>query len=428
MKKIFGLFLLFAVMLLLAACKDDKKTTTKVSTTTAAGVTTTAGDNRTVIKFAVQADSTPALNKIVEEFNKKNHGYKVETVIMTNNSGDMHDQLVTSLSSGSSGYDVISMDVVWAGEFAAAGYLEPLDQFMQANGWNITKFNAGSMAAAKYAGKHYALPYFPDLGFLYYRKDIVNSTDAAKLESGDYTWNDLLTMAENETYLAATGIEYGFVFQANQYEGLVCNLNEFTNNWQNIEDGLEMMKKFTDSNSAPDTILTFDEGATHNAFLQGKAVFARNWPYMNGMVGGDDSDITADQVGYAPLPEGGTVGGWLLGINKASTKLAGAKEFVKFLAGPEGQKLNAIHGSYLPGFNDLLEDEDVLEANALLTSDAFKLALQNTISRPVVAEYSGLSDIISTNAHAYLSGGKELSKAAAAIEGALDALIDKSED
>ena len=83
-------------------------------------------------------------------------------------------------------YDIISMDVVWAGEFAAAGYLEPLNALIKDQGWKPTDFNAGSMALGKYKGKNYVLSYFSDLGFMYYRKDIVSSEDAAKLESGDY--------------------------------------------------------------------------------------------------------------------------------------------------------------------------------------------------------------------------------------------------
>ena len=77
-----------------------------------------SADTRTVIKWATQADTTPATQILIDEFNKSQSKYTVEWVPMTNDSGQMHDQLMTSLSSKSSEYDVISMDVVWAGEFA----------------------------------------------------------------------------------------------------------------------------------------------------------------------------------------------------------------------------------------------------------------------------------------------------------------------
>lgn len=372
---------------------------------------------KTTIKFAVQADSTDALNSIVEAFNASNEMYDVEAIVLTNDSGNMHDQIVNSLSSQSGEYDVVSMDVVWAGEFAAAGYLEPLDTYIKDAGWKPTDFNAGSMASGKYKGKNYVLPYFSDLGFLYYRNDIVSAEDAAKLDSGDYTLEDLLAMAEK--YAGEGGTKYGYVYQSKQYEGLTCNVNEFTSNWQDVEGGLQMMKTFTDSKATPDDILTYTEGETHNAFLNGESVFARNWPYMNGMAATGDYTVQIENVGIAPLPNGGTVGGWILGVNANSANVEGAVEFIKFIAGPEGQMINATIGGYMPGYNALLEDEAVLNANALLSNPAFQTALQKTIARPVVPNYAEVSDAIQVKAHEYLSGNGELADAVSAIESEL---------
>lgn len=369
---------------------------------------------KTKVTFAVQADSTDALDKIVEAFNEQSEEYEVEPIILTNDSGQMHDQIINSLSSKSGEYDVISMDVVWAGEFAAAGYLEPLDTFMQGNNWKPTDFNIGSVTSGKYMGKHYAVPYFPDLGILFYRKDIVSEEDAQKLANADYTYDDLFAMAEK--YAGQGGTKYGYVYQSGQYEGLTCNANEFTNNWTDLENGLKIMKKFADSKVTPDDILVYTEGETHNAFLNGESVFGRNWPYMNGMIVSEEYIVKPDQVGFAALPDGGTVGGWILGINVNSANIEGAKAFLAFIAGPEGQSINATVGSYLPGFNALLEDSEVLKANALLTDEGFQKALQSTIARPVVANYSEISDAIQLNAHAFLSGNGSLEDAVKSIE------------
>jgi multiple sugar transport system substrate-binding protein len=378
------------------------------------GESTQAPAEKVTVKFAVQADNTDALAQITDAFNAENDSYQVETVILTNDSGNMHDLLVNSLSSNSAEYDVISMDVVWAGEFAAAGYLQPLDVMIKDAGWTPTDFNAGSMASGKYKGKNYVLPYFPDLGFLYYRSDIVEQGDAAKLQSGDYTWADLLAMAEG--YAGDGGTKYGHVYQSKQYEGLTCNVNEFTSNWSDIENGLTIMKQFADSDATPKDILVYTEGETHNAFLNGESVFARNWPYMNGMAASGDYTIDDTKIGRAPLPNGGTVGGWILGINTKSERQEAAEAFIQFLAGPEGQKINATIGSYLPGFNDLLNDEEVQASNALLTDPGFQNALAKTIARPVVENYSEVSDTIQISAHEYLSNNGELVDAVAAIE------------
>lgn len=419
MKKFLSILLLMVLALstfTLAGCSNNQPATTNTQEQEEEAPASNEENvvEKVKVKFAVQADSTEALDSIVEAFNNKSDKYEVEPIILTNDSGNMHDQILNSLSSQSGEYDVISMDVVWAGEFAAAGYLEPLDSFIMDSGWKPTDFNAGSMASGKYKGKNYALPYFSDLGFLYYRKDIISQEDANKLSSGDYTYEDLFAMAEK--YAGEGDTKYGYVYQSSQYEGLTCNLNEFTDNWKNISGGLTMMKAFTDSKATPDDILVYTEGETHNAFLNGESVFARNWPYMNGMAASGDYNVSTEQIGYAPLPHGGTVGGWILGISSNSTNKEGAKEFLSFISGPEGQKINATVGNYLPGFNALMTDEEVLKSNTLLTDEGFQKALQTTIARPVVANYSEVSDVIQLKAHEFLSGNSNLEDAVKGIE------------
>lgn len=273
------------------------------------------------------------------------------------------------------------------------------------------------MASGAYQGKQYVLPFFPDLGLLYIRSDIVSAEDVSKLVSGSYTWDDLLAMAEK--YAGQGGTEAGIVFQAKQYEGLVCNLTEFTGAFSDIKGGLEAMKKIVDSKAVPVDILNYTEGETHTSFIEGKSVFARNWPYQYGMIKGEDSNITPDQVTVAPLPKGDTVGGWLLAINKQSVNKEGAFEFIKFLAGEEGQKIMSTKGGYVPGWNTLLNDADVAAANPMLTMDGFKAAVANTIPRPVSAEYSKLSDTIQINAHKYLSGDQDIDATVSAIQAAI---------
>lgn len=368
-----------------------------------------------VIKFAAQGDSTPATQQSIDDFNAMQDKYTVEWVDMTNDSGAMKEQLITSMKAGSSDYDVLSMDVCWAGEFAAAGYIEPIDQMMKDAGIKKSEFNAGSMAAASYNAKTYALPFFPDLGILFYRKDIVSADDAAKLDAGDYTYADLQTMAE--TYKGQGGTEDGICFQAKLGECLMCNLTEYTAGWTDVKGGLEAMKAMVDSPAVPKDILNYAEGETANSFIKGVSVFSRNWPYQWGEIAANGT-ITQDQVGVAPLPGGSTVGGWLLGINKNSANKEGAWEFIKFLA-TDGQVVQATVGGHLPGYTAALTNPDVVAANDMLSMTGFQNALATTVSRPVSSEYSKTADAIINASHAFLSGNGDLDSTAKTVEDAL---------
>ncbi|MFS0674300.1 extracellular solute-binding protein [Ornithinibacillus sp. 179-J 7C1 HS] len=420
--KSFFFLCILSVVLTLAACSgEDNDNTNTDSNNDSTHDTDTTTDEKITLKLGLQNDNTPATQALIDAFNASQDKYVAEWDALTNDSAQMHDQLLNSLNSGSSEYDVLSLDVVWAGEFAGAGFLEPIDVMMNEAGFSKDQFNAGSMASGNYTGKQYTLPFFPDLGLLYYRSDIVSEEDAAILDSGEYTYDDLYAMAEKYTGEADT--KYGFLYQSQQYEGLTVNVTEFTNSFSDIQAGLEAMYKFTTAEFSPSDLLNYTEAETHTNFEQGNAVFSRNWPYQFGRISGQEDGVTIslDQVGIAPLPNGGSVGGWLLSINKNSKNIEGAWEFIKFAAGEEGQKIMATEGGYLPGFNALLEDDEVIAGNELLSYPGFQNALANTLARPVSPEYNAVSDTIQVEAHKYLSSGEGIDAAASAIEEATKA-------
>ena len=420
MKKVLAALLTLAMVAGMTACGSQAASSSKAAGTesqAASSQTKAVADETVTLKFGAQADSTPATQAVVDAFNSSQKKYKVEWEQFTNDSAQMHDQLLTSLSSGSSDYDIISLDVVWAGEFAAAGYISPLDVKMSEAGYKKTDFNKGSMNSGNYQGKQYTLPFFPDVAMLYYRSDIVSKEDGAKLVSGSYTYDDLYQMAAK--YKGQKSTVDGFAFQAKQYEGLTCNANEFTANFQDMKNGLEIMKKFISSKAAPSDVLNYNEGSTDASFKDGKSVFSRNWPYQYGLIKAGDVAVKTDQVGIAPLPKGGCVGGWLLGMNSKSKNPDGAWEFIKYLAGPDGQQIMSTKGSYLPGYNALLKNDEVTKANPLLSMEGFQKALSTSIARPISAQYSKTSDTIQINVHKYLSGSQDVDATEKAVQDAL---------
>lgn len=426
MKKLISAFLAISMIAGMTACsgQSSQASSTQAAPSEAQQASSAvaqgsggAQSGPVTLKFGAQADSTPATQAVVDAFNASQSKYKVEWQQFTNDSSQMHDQLLTSLSSGSSDYDVMSLDVVWAGEFAAAGYLSPIDEKMADAGYKKSDFNKGSMSSGNYQGKQYTLPFFPDVALLYYRSDIVSKDDGAKLVSGNYTYDDLYQMAQK--YKGQKGTVDGFAFQAKQYEGLTCNANEFTANFKNIKDGLTVMKKFTSSKLVPADVLNYNEGSTDASFKNGKSVFSRNWPYQYGLIKAGNVPVKTNQVGIAPLPSGGCVGGWLLSMNANSKNQDGAWEFIKYLAGPDGQKIMSTKGAYLPGYNSLITDSSVVAANPLLSMPGFQKAMQSTIARPVSGTYSKTSDTIQINVHKYLSGSQDVDATVKAVQDAL---------
>ena len=91
---------------------------------------------------------------------------------------------------------VIKFDKHVASRVFSPDELENLDSYMMKAKRSPANYNKGSIQAGTYNAKTYALPLYPDFGVIYFRSDIVSEEDAAKLRSGDFTWDDLLAMAE----------------------------------------------------------------------------------------------------------------------------------------------------------------------------------------------------------------------------------------
>jgi multiple sugar transport system substrate-binding protein len=71
--------------------------------------------------------------------------------------------------------DVLNLDVIWTPEFAAAGWILPLDDFLAEESLDCADFLPAGLACSRYRGKLFALPWYVDAGLLYYRRDLYDA-------------------------------------------------------------------------------------------------------------------------------------------------------------------------------------------------------------------------------------------------------------
>ena len=395
-KKVAGATIL-SMSMLLAACNgsDQETTDTKDGDTS---------DKKVEIVYASGVDVTGATDKLIAAFEDKNPNITVKRQEMPADTGASHDQYVTTFSSKSAEIDVFDADVIWPAEFAQAQYALELDRFIEADGINMDDYFPGTVQSGNFNGRQYAMPKYTDAGLLFYRKDIV--------ETPPKTWDELFDMASE--LKGKEGTEFGYLMQANQYEGLVCNAvefiaayggqvvdenNEVVVNTPETVAGITKMVEFVNSDFVPSNILSFQETETNNAWVGGQSVFARNWPYMQSTSEDKEASEVAGNVGFAVLPSGddtnaATLGGWMSMINRYSENQEAAWEFVKFMSGPEGQKISAVDGGRAPTIEALYDDEEVKEAAVLFSNEEFVATLQNAVPRPVSPIYPVISDIM----------------------------------
>src|SRR5215207_9475036 len=392
--------------------------------------------------FSWGKDATGTLPTLIEKFNQQNKGeIRVTHRVMPSDTGQYFDQIRTEFQAGGGDIDVIGGDVIWPAQFAANGYILDLsDRFTDTDA-----FLPGPIQSNTYDGKVWGVPWYTDAGLLYYRQDLL---EQAGFSEPPKTWEELKEMALKTAQ--DTGTQDGFVFQGGDYEGGVCNgLENIRTHGGEVLDPEDPSKVIIDSPEsaaglatyhsmiadgvAPQAVSTYKEPETEPAFLGGRSVFARNWPYMYALASDPEiSKLKPDQIGITPIPvsEGNpsssTLGGWNFFINATSDKQEEAWEFIKFMTDPETLKTNAIEGSRLPPRRSLYEDQEILEKVpvARLGKEAI---IDNSTPRPVSPYYSDMSLKLAEQFNAALKDEISSEQAVKTLQSELQQIVEEGQ-
>jgi len=368
------------------------------------------------IRFLDGPDTGGAWKEIIKQFNQVHPEIEVELVegpAATNTREDMYS---TSFLAGEATYDLVYMDIIWVPKFAAAGWLSPLDDYFPKD--EQAKFLSGDMAGSRYQKHIYRVPQRTDAGMLYYRKDLLEANRLTPPQ----TWDELVEIC---TKLQNPPELWGVVFQAHQYEGLICNFleilwgtggelvdeaGELRINSPEAVKALQWMCDLVNKYKiAPPGVTTYQEEESRHIFQGGHAIFMRNWPYAWTLVQKEDSLIRS-KIGIIPqvhvlgAKSAATLGGWGFGISKFSKHPKEAWEFIKFSTSAEGQKLMHFNNGAIPTRHSLFKDKDIL-AESPHYPELYQVLL-TARPRPMHPRYAQISDILQVYLSAALVGQK----------------------
>ncbi len=257
----------------------------------------------------------------------------------------------------------------------------------------------------------YAVPWFADVGLLYWRTDL--------LPRAPRSVDELVTLARQ----ASGGVGQppaGIVWQGARYEGLVTVFLEYLGAFGGRildDDGavvvdspaairaLEVMRgELYDARIAPLDVLTWHEEETRFAFQNGNAVMMRNWPYAAALLGDRSQSRVAGRFAVATMPAapGGSptaaLGGAQLAINARSEHPDAAFAVIAYLTAPEQMLERAAAVGQYPTRTALYGD-DRLAASLPVPVAAARHAVEHAMPRPVTPIYTELSDILQIALH-----------------------------
>jgi len=364
-----------------------------------------AAEPQTIAFLMWKPNQPQVWERLIERFHQTHPNIRVQVQIGPHSSTEFHAIVTQRLRNKDTSVDVFLMDVIWPAEFASAGWA--MDLTSRFSKKKQKAFLPATIAANTYHGRIYGVPYYLDAGLFYYRKDLLQKYEFDPPKS----WHDMLAQGKAILKGEADPTLHIYSAQFKQYEGLVCDMLEFI--WSHggrIIDqdtrkvlvaepasiqAVTFVRDQIIGKAAPRGAVNYEEPESLELFIQGKAVFHRNWPYAWTVANDPEKSKVAGSVGVGALPAfaghgpAAALGGWQFGISRWSKHVKEAWVFVEFMTSFDSQKILAIEAGLAPTRVAVYNDPTVQDKKSHLKD--FLPAFKRARPRPVSPLYPMIS-------------------------------------
>ncbi|MFE5676321.1 ABC transporter substrate-binding protein [Streptomyces erythrochromogenes] len=357
-----------------------------------------ASDARGPLTLVTAGDLTDYLGPLLDDWNESRPDERVTLVELPDSADETRAQMISELRSGRDRFDVLNIDVAWTSEFAAAGWISPLER----DRFPLDAFLRPVVDTATFDGRLYAVPYVTNAGLLYYRKDILDLAG----EQPPRTWSELARQAR--TIAPQHGLD-GYAGQFLPYEGLTVNVTEavhsaggsilrddgarVTVDSDGARAGLRFLADGVREGWISREALGYKEEESRKAFQDGRLLFLRNWPYVYADASAAGSKV-AGRFGAVPLPGAdgpGTsvLGGSNLAVSSHARHPASAADLISYLTSERVQRRVLTEGSLPPVRAALYEDPELVRAYPYLPT--LRESVLSAVPRPKSPRYDQVS-------------------------------------
>ena len=345
--------------------------------------------------------------------------------------------------------DVLEIDALWCGQLNAhLADLKPLiadHNGADHNGGDPDKaasdFLDPLIRNATLGERLVALPWYLELGLLYYRSDLLARYNLQVPRTWSEVEDAALRIQEAQRLLGNTSF-WGFVWPGGDDEALTATAIE----WISSQGGGTLVEpdgrvsvnnpraQFALQRAAdwirgitPAAALTATPQDNLDGFRTGAAGLMRNWSTAWASLQDQPTPVT-ERVAVAPLPKGSgapasVLGGGQLAVSRYSRHPREAASLVQHLTGTAVQRRRALDAGFNPTRADLYTDPELIAARPLLADLAPVLPyLIARPSTPTGAQYPEVSATFAAAVRAVLRGDATPDAALAGLQRTLDAL------
>ncbi|MFY1668055.1 ABC transporter substrate-binding protein [Pseudomonas sp. Pseu.R1] len=382
--------------------------------------------------------------KLLPEFEKKT-GIKVNYEIIPYE--NTREQEVLRFSS-TEPLDVVLTDVVWIGEFAGNGWLEPVTTFtedpkladpdLKLDGF----FPILLESFGGWDGKTYGLPFDNYSGLLFYNKCMLKD---AGFDKPPATWDELLkvyapklTDKAKDRYAYALQSRRGETQSADSFMrflwpfgGSLLDANFKSNlNAKASQEGLQFrqdLMKFM-----PPGIVDYDHNEAVNALAQGKVAMITEWSAFYSTLADPAKSKITDCLAVATEPKGPAglkpaLGGFSLGVNANSgdKQKAAAWLFIQWVTS-EAMARPYLEAGGVSGRMSVYKDPEVQKKYPFVQPMVTSWEGGVPDYRPRFPQWPEISEVVGENGTAIMLGKSSVTDGAKAIGTKMEDILKKA--
>jgi multiple sugar transport system substrate-binding protein len=359
------------------------------------------------LAFVVPPDEVEQWSSLVKEFHKHHSNIRISLYrggITTDQRWGVYtsDLRNSELKNTPPYYDLVYMDTIWVPIFASLGWLSDLSNLFSSE--DLGQFLKADIEAGTYQNKLYRIPFHSGAGVLYYRKDLLDKQGLKPPQT-------FQQLEDVSVQLKASKLaDWGYVWQGNQYEGLVATFLEVLEGYGGFwieggkvgldqEPALKAAKFLRDmirKKITPPDVITYNEAESLQKFMDEDVVFLRSWPSAWKRLNKDPH--LRNNVGFIPVVHDVNQrstpcqGGWGFGIAKKSQHSEEARQVIQFFATQEVQRQVASGLDYLPSQNSLFNEPAFVQQDSRFPT--FSEMIAQSVSRPAIANYNDVSQLL----------------------------------
>lgn len=371
------------------------------------------------------------LRRLFADFERDNPDVVVVAELLPSAPGAVHQYYLTALEGGSRDFDVFIIDVIWVAEFARAGWIAELSAAFPPDALR-RDFLPGAADAVILGDATFAVPWYIDVGVFFRRRDLVPQAPR--------TYRELVTFAREARRQRPS--RRGYVWQALQSEGLVCNVYEAI--WGHggtsmiggrllldtpeAREALAYLRALVACGISPRSVTSMAEEESRRVFQAGDAVFMRNWPYAWAEAESPGSPVRG-RVGLSALPTAdgaigrGALGGFQIALNAHTPawKVDAAHRFIAHLTSTEANLTIALAYGRNPPRAAVYRDPRLL-AGAPAIAGLLPL-VERAEPRPVTPYYPMVDGTLAAEFSAAITGVRSPAEALRRAQAEIDHLM-----